>query len=119
MTWRVAAVNTGNAGKTTKKIRKDGSAWVVQFPLAIRFGRCDPLAVNPRVQIDPTICHGKPVIRGTRVMVATILGVLGAGDTIETLLEDYPNLTKDDVSAALDFASRLSEYQVSAYESVA
>jgi len=90
-----------------------------QLPLAIRSGRCDPLAVNPRIQIDPIVCHGKPVIRGTRVMVATILGVLGAGDTIETLLEDYPNLSREDVSAALEFASQLSDYQVSTYEAVA
>gem|GEM_PF-127746 len=90
-----------------------------QLSLAIRSGRCEPLPMNPRIQIDPAVCHGKPVIRGTRVMVATILGVLGAGDTIETLLEDYPNLTRADVSAALEFASQLSEYQVSAYEAVA
>ena len=89
------------------------------FPLAMRSGGCDPLVVNSRIQIDPAICHGKPVIRGTRVMVATVLGVLGAGDSIETLLEDYPNLTREDVSAALEFASRLSEYQISAYEAVA
>ena len=93
--------------------------WELQLLLAIRSGRCDSPPVNPCIQIDPTVCHGKPVIRGTRVMVATILGVLGAGDTIETLREDYPNLTREDVSAALEFASRLSEYQVSAYEAVA
>ncbi len=75
--------------------------------------------MSPRLQIDPNICHGKPVIRGTRVMVSTLLGALGAGDSIETVLEDYPNITRADLEAALEFASRLSDYQASAYEAVA
>lgn len=75
--------------------------------------------MNSRLQIDPAICHGKPVIRGTRVLVSTILGALGGGDSIEALLEDYPNITRQDVEAALEFASQLSDYQASAYEAVA
>jgi uncharacterized protein (DUF433 family) len=65
--------------------------------------------MNPRLQIDPNICHGKPVIRGSRVLVSTILGALGGGDSIETLLADYPNITREDVEAALEFASQLSD----------
>lgn len=72
--------------------------------------------MNERLQIDPAICHGKPVIRGTRVLVSTLLGALAAGDSIETLLEDYPNIGREDVEAALEFASRLSDYQAAAYE---
>lgn len=75
--------------------------------------------MNPRVQIDPNICHGKPVIRGTRVLVSTILGALSGGDSVETVLEDYPNITRQDVAAALEFGSQLSDYQESAYEAVA
>jgi uncharacterized protein (DUF433 family) len=75
--------------------------------------------VDPRLQIDQAVCHGKPVIRGTRVLVSTILGALGGGDTIATLLEDYPNITREDIEAALEFASQLSHYQASAYEAVA
>ena len=75
--------------------------------------------MNPRIQIDPNICHGKPVIRGTRVLVSTILGALGAGDSIEDILSDYPNICRDDLDAALEFASRLSDYQSSTYEVVA
>ena len=41
--------------------------------------------MNPRLQIDPAVCHGKPVIRGTRVLVSTILGALGGGDSIEAI----------------------------------
>jgi uncharacterized protein (DUF433 family) len=49
------------------------------------------------------ICHGKPVIRGTRVLVSAILGALGGEDSIEAVLEDYPNITRQDVAAALEF----------------
>lgn len=75
--------------------------------------------MNPRLQIDPNICHGKPVIRGTRVLVSTILGALSGGDSVDAILEDYPNISRDDVEAALEFASQLSNYQASAYEAVA
>lgn len=75
--------------------------------------------MNPRIQIDPKICHGKPVIRGTRVLVSTILGALSGGDTAETVLQDYPGITRDDIAAALEFAGRLSDYQISDYEAVA
>ena len=52
-------------------------------------------------------------------MVSTILGALGAGDSIDDILKDYPNITKADIDAALEFASQLSDYQTSAYEAVA
>ena len=65
--------------------------------------------MDSRLKIDANVCHGKPVVGGTRVLVSTILGALGAGDSIEDLLEDYPNITKKDIEAALEFASQLSE----------
>jgi uncharacterized protein (DUF433 family) len=60
--------------------------------------------VNPRIEITPEICHGKPVIKGTRVMIETILGALDAGDSIEDVLADYPNITREDIAAARAFA---------------
>ena len=75
--------------------------------------------MNPRIEINPRVCHGKPVIRGTRVLVSTILGALGGGDKVVDVLEDYPSLTAEDVAAALEFAGRLSDYQVSDYEALA
>ena len=71
--------------------------------------------MHPRLQIDPLVCHGKPVVRGTRVLVSTILGALAGGDSMETVLQDYPNITREDIEAALQFASQLSDYQTSAY----
>lgn len=75
--------------------------------------------MNPRIQIDPSVCHGKPVIRGTRVLVSTILGAMSGGDGNGQILEDYPNISPEDLDAALEFASDLSGYQVSSYEAVA
>ena len=75
--------------------------------------------MNPRIQIAPHICHGKPVIKGTRVLVSTVLGALGAGDSMADVLSDYPNICREDLEAALEFASRLSDYQESSYEAVA
>ncbi len=67
--------------------------------------------MNGRISISPDVCHGKPVIRGTRVLVSTILGALGGGDSIEVVLEDYPHITREDVEAALAFAGELSQFE--------
>jgi uncharacterized protein (DUF433 family) len=75
--------------------------------------------MNERIEINPQICHGKPVIRGTRVMVSNILGALGAGDTIEQVLEDYPNITREDIQAAFAFAGDLARFEETPYEASA
>lgn len=63
--------------------------------------------IMDRIEINPDICNGKPVIKGTRITVQTILEFLGAGDSIEEVLEGYPSLTRNDVLAALQYSSRL------------
>ena len=63
----------------------------------------DPLV--GRISVDPDVCSGKPVIRGTRIMVTNILSMLGAGYTFERVQEAYPELTREDIAAALDYAS--------------
>ena len=60
----------------------------------------DPLIVS-----DPNVLMGKPVIAGTRLSVELILQKLSAGETIEQLLQAHPRLTRESVSAALDFAA--------------
>jgi len=54
-----------------------------------------------RISVDPKICHGKPCIRGTRVMVSVILDNLAEGRTPEQIVRDYPPLEIDDVRAAI------------------
>ena len=58
-----------------------------------------------RITINPEICNGKPIIRGKRITVQTIIGFLAAGDSIEEVLNQYPSLERDDTEAALEFAS--------------
>jgi uncharacterized protein (DUF433 family) len=67
--------------------------------------------MHERIAISQKVCHGKPVIRGTRVLVASTLGALSGGDSIEDVLEDYPNITREDVLAALAFGAELSRFQ--------
>lgn len=61
--------------------------------------------IQERIVVDPQICGGKPCIRGTRIMVKNILGMLAGGYAIEQVLDAYPELSRDDVVAALDYAS--------------
>ena len=60
-----------------------------------------------RITIDPSICHGKPVVRGMRWPVEVILDMLGGGMTSEQIIEDHPELEMGDILACLNFA-RLS-----------
>ena len=59
------------------------------------------------ITIDPDICNGKPIIVGTRISVQTIMEFLGAGDSIEEILEEYPSLSREDIYACLQFATKL------------
>ncbi|WP_114782757.1 DUF433 domain-containing protein [Botryobacter ruber] len=62
-----------------------------------------------RITIDPNICHGKPTIRGLRYPVDNMLELLASGMTIEELLEDYPDLEKEDFLACLAYAAKLTQ----------
>jgi uncharacterized protein (DUF433 family) len=58
-----------------------------------------------RIVIDPKIHHGDPCIVGTRVPVSVIVGSIADGDTPDVLLKSYPQITRDDIQAALRFAA--------------
>jgi uncharacterized protein (DUF433 family) len=60
-----------------------------------------------RIEVNPAICNGKPVIRGTRIMVRNILGMVAGGYTVDRILAAYPDLTCDDVNAALEYAAQV------------
>ena len=62
-----------------------------------------------RITIDPQICHGKPVIRGLRYPVETMLELMSGGMTIDEILADYEDLEREDLLAVLAFATRLSQ----------
>ena len=59
------------------------------------------------ITVDPDICNGKPIIAGTRIPVQTVMEFLGAGDSIEDILEEYPSLSREYIYACLQFATKL------------
>jgi uncharacterized protein (DUF433 family) len=63
--------------------------------------------MEERIVIDPNICNGRPIVRGTRITVQTILEFLGAGDSIEDVLDGFPTLKREDILACLRYTSRL------------
>ncbi|MGB9756529.1 MAG: DUF433 domain-containing protein [Candidatus Bathyarchaeales archaeon] len=65
-----------------------------------------------RIVVDPSILAGKPVIKGTRIPVHLIIELIASGMTIKGLLKEYPELKEEDVKAALLYASKLLEREV-------
>jgi uncharacterized protein (DUF433 family) len=65
-----------------------------------------------RIVVDPNICFGKPVIRGTRIWVALIVENFAEGLTENELLEEYPGLERDDIRAALAYAAEITRERV-------
>jgi uncharacterized protein (DUF433 family) len=64
-----------------------------------------------RITIDPNVMGGKPCIRGIRVTVGTLTGLLASGETMDSILVLYPYIEKDDIYAALSYATWRSEEQ--------
>lgn len=61
-----------------------------------------------RIAIDPNTCGGRPCIRGHRIWVSLILDLLGGGATVTDILEDYPQLTLDDIRACFVYAAEMT-----------
>lgn len=59
------------------------------------------------IELNPQVMTGKPVIKGTRITVERIMEMVAAGDTVEDILEAYPHLTKEQILAALRFATNI------------
>lgn len=67
--------------------------------------------MNPlleRISIDPNVCFGKPCIRGTRIWVSLILDFLASGMTMDEVLADYPQLTREDILAAIAYGAEMA-----------
>lgn len=62
------------------------------------------MSLIERITIDPQICHGKPCIRGMRWPVEVVIDMLGSGMSIEEILEDHPELQREDIFACLQYA---------------
>ncbi len=64
------------------------------------------LRLTDRIVIDPEICHGKPVVRGLRYPVETLLEYMAAGDSFEDVLGEFPDLEHEDLLACIQFANQ-------------
>lgn len=64
------------------------------------------------ITADPEICHGKPCIKGTRVMVSVVLDNLAAGVTLDELLTSYPSLSREAIQAAVAYAADLARERI-------
>ena len=63
---------------------------------------------------SPDVIRGKPRIKGTRIPVSLILGHLAAGDSVEKIIQEYPDLKKEQIAACLDYARDLADFEVAA-----
>ncbi|MGI9067754.1 MAG: DUF433 domain-containing protein [Pyrinomonadaceae bacterium] len=71
-----------------------------------------------RISINPSVCHGQACIKGARIPVHQIVGMLANGDTFESLLKAYPTITSEDIRACLEYAAFLAEEQITPIEAV-
>ena len=68
--------------------------------------------MHERISIDPQVYHGQACVKGTRVPVHQVVGMLANGDTIDDLLREFPNLQREDILACLQYAADLTEEEV-------
>lgn len=71
--------------------------------------------MNPlldRIRIDPNVCFGKPTIRGTRLWVSLLLDLLASGVTADELIADYPQLTHEDIRAAMAYGAEAARERI-------
>lgn len=66
---------------------------------------------HEHIEINPNIMLGKPVIKGTRIPVYVILNLLGEGHTIEQIIKEYPDLTREDILSSLRFAAQFTQFE--------
>ncbi|GIK63052.1 MAG: hypothetical protein BroJett018_08460 [Chloroflexota bacterium] len=68
----------------------------------------EEIYLNPRIVVSRTVCHGKPRIAGTRIMVYLILDLLAGGKSFDEIITNYyPDITTEDIRACLEYASQV------------
>ena len=72
-------------------------------------GGSQPASIE-RITILPDVCNGRPTVRGFRITVATILGYLAVGESVDEILHQHPMLEREDIAACLEFASRMLDH---------
>lgn len=66
---------------------------------------------NNRIEINPRIMRGKPVIKGTRIPVYVVLNLLAEGYDARKIIREYPDLTRHDILAAIEYGSRMTRFE--------
>jgi uncharacterized protein (DUF433 family) len=86
----------------------------VSSPVSVEFEDANSTAVayasgmsSDWIEIHPDVCNGRPVLRGTRIAVQSVLEMLAEGDSVEDVLEAFPTLNREQVLACLEHAARL------------
>ena len=74
------------------------------------------LLIQDHIEIRSNVCHGSPVVKGTRIPVAHIINAMAGGDTVGDIIEEYPTLRAEDVYAALAFAGKLASFEEAPYD---
>ncbi len=64
------------------------------------------------ITVDPTVCHGKACMKGTRIMVSVVLDNLAAGLTVDEIIKSYPSLTREAIRAAIAYAAELTRERI-------
>jgi len=67
--------------------------------------------MNQQIEVNPQTLVGKPVIKGTRIPVYLILNLVAHGYDFERVIQAYPELTKEDIKAALEYAEKITKYE--------
>jgi uncharacterized protein (DUF433 family) len=70
------------------------------------------MSILDRISIDPTVVHGRPVVKGTRMRVTDVLSLLASGADEAEILADYPYLTSEDIKACLAYAAAQADHAV-------
>jgi len=64
------------------------------------------------ITVDPEVCHGKPCVKGTRIMVSVILDNLAVGQTPEEIMESYPSVSREAIQATIAYAADLARERI-------
>lgn len=76
-----------------------------------RYYHAMPVNWKEHITSDPEILRGKPRLKGTRIPVGLILGYLAAGNSVEAIIREFPDLTPKQIAACLDYARELAEFE--------
>ena len=75
--------------------------------------------INNLIEINPKIMMGKPVIRGTRIPVYVVLNLLAEGHDVKKIIKEYPDLTREDIFAAIRYAAQITHFEESKFSVLA